>query len=167
MIGLSTVRDLVAIFGVIAGFSYYVLTVKNTSKVSQKEQMNLRMQYHDLTYMDTWSYVMSIPWTNYEEWRKNFDPSENQSNFAKYIYVGTRYQNIGLMLKEKSIDPDLVFEIFTPRAIIITWEKYLPAIQDNRERFNNPRHYANFEYLYNEAKKRYPNIITAGQIVHG
>ena len=29
MIELSTIRDLVAIFGVVAGFSYYVLTVRN------------------------------------------------------------------------------------------------------------------------------------------
>ena len=32
MIELSTIRDLVAIFGVIAGFTYYVLTVRNTQK---------------------------------------------------------------------------------------------------------------------------------------
>ncbi|TFH03581.1 MAG: hypothetical protein E4H14_16495 [Candidatus Thorarchaeota archaeon] len=32
MIELSTIRDLVAIFGVIAGFSYYVLTVRNNQK---------------------------------------------------------------------------------------------------------------------------------------
>ncbi|TFH13219.1 hypothetical protein E4H04_12340 [Candidatus Bathyarchaeota archaeon] len=32
MIELSTIRDLVAIFGVIAGFSYYVLTVRNKQK---------------------------------------------------------------------------------------------------------------------------------------
>ena len=60
MVELSVVRDIVAIFGVIAGFTYYVLTVRNTSKVSQKEQMNLRMQYHDLTYMDTWSYARAV-----------------------------------------------------------------------------------------------------------
>jgi len=41
MIELSTIRDLVAIFGVIAGFSYYVLTVRATRK-NQQQQLETR-----------------------------------------------------------------------------------------------------------------------------
>jgi hypothetical protein len=83
MIELSTIRDLVTIFGVIAGFSYYVLTVRGAQKGKITEQMNIRLQYHDLEYMDAWSYVLSLPWTTYEEWREQFDPKEKQSNCAR------------------------------------------------------------------------------------
>jgi hypothetical protein len=38
LVELSTIRDLVAIFGVVAGFSYYVLTVRNAKK-SQDERI--------------------------------------------------------------------------------------------------------------------------------
>ena len=41
MIELSVIRDLVAIFGVLAGFSYYVMTVRSQQKnqeISQKNQ---------------------------------------------------------------------------------------------------------------------------------
>ena len=38
---VSMIRDLVAIFGVIAGFTYYVLTVKNTRK-NQQLQLETR-----------------------------------------------------------------------------------------------------------------------------
>ena len=41
MIELSTIRDLVAIFGVIAGFSYYVLTVRanqRNQEIAMKNQ---------------------------------------------------------------------------------------------------------------------------------
>jgi len=34
---LQVVRDLVAIFGVIAGFSYYVMTVRNVNKARWKD----------------------------------------------------------------------------------------------------------------------------------
>lgn len=37
MIELSTIQDLVAIFGVIAGFNYYVLTVQNQRKARQAQ----------------------------------------------------------------------------------------------------------------------------------
>jgi hypothetical protein len=41
MIEISMVRDLVAIFGVLAGFTYYVLTVRNSQKM-QKMQLETR-----------------------------------------------------------------------------------------------------------------------------
>jgi hypothetical protein len=41
MIELSVVRDLVAIFGVIAGFIYYVLTVRDNQK-NQQMQLETR-----------------------------------------------------------------------------------------------------------------------------
>jgi hypothetical protein len=41
MIELGMVRDLVAIFGVIAGFSYYVMNVRNTRK-NQELQLETR-----------------------------------------------------------------------------------------------------------------------------
>jgi hypothetical protein len=36
---LQVVRDFVAIFGVIAGFSYYVLTVRNASKARKVQTL--------------------------------------------------------------------------------------------------------------------------------
>ena len=41
MIEISMVRDLVAIFGVIAGFSYYVLVVRNAQRT---REMSLEAQ---------------------------------------------------------------------------------------------------------------------------
>ena len=49
MIELSVIRDLVAIFGVIAGFTYYVLTVRNQNRTRQAQQlMNLYESYRSI-----------------------------------------------------------------------------------------------------------------------
>jgi len=55
MIELSVIRDLVAIFGVIAGFSYYVLTVRNTRKAHE-----LQVFEHYGKRASVWSYYNSI-----------------------------------------------------------------------------------------------------------
>jgi hypothetical protein len=47
MIELGMIRDLVAIFGVIAGFSYYVLIVRNTQRSRQAQML---MQLHQSKY---------------------------------------------------------------------------------------------------------------------
>jgi hypothetical protein len=102
--------------------------------------------------------VMSKNWTNMKEFRQHFDPIEHPEAFAKYVFIGTRYQNLGLMLRQGNIDPDLMFRIFSPMVVIQIWEKIRDVEVNTRKRFNHPTHYEDFEYLYDEAKKRYPEI---------
>ena len=82
----------------------------------------------------------------------------NQALWSKYIFIGTRYQNLGLLLKEKMVEPELLFQVFSPRSIMKFWERFEWHESLLRERANDPDHYEAFEYLYNEAKKRFPDI---------
>jgi hypothetical protein len=62
MIELSVVRDLVAIFGVIAGFSYYVLTVRNAQR-NQQHQLELGKPNSSCSY---WVSSINQVWWNPE-----------------------------------------------------------------------------------------------------
>jgi hypothetical protein len=42
--------------------------------------------------------------------------------------------------------------------VIVTWEKVSPVVKGSREVFNYSELYSGFEYLYNEAKRQYPDI---------
>jgi hypothetical protein len=66
MIELSTIRDLVAIFGVIAGFSYYVITVR-TNQRNQQNQLETRQA--------------QLFWNIYDK----FETRENSERFFEYI----------------------------------------------------------------------------------
>ena len=120
--------------------------------------MYLRFQINDLDYMKAYTYLVSKDFTNNIEFLEHFDIETNPEGWANYIYIGTRYQNIGLLLKEGLIDPDLVFEIFNPMVIIQLWEKIRVVEFETRIRNKHPKHYDAFEYLYDEAKKRFPDI---------
>ena len=65
---------------------------------------------------------------------------------------------VGLLLRKNAMDPDLLFSVYTPNMIIWTWEMARPVIEVWREAINYPEQYGYFEYLYNEAKKRFPDI---------
>ena len=137
---------------------YYINVLRSSKDAKQRELMYLRFQYNDLQYMEAYTYVMSKNWTNDGEFRQHFDPVEHPESFAKYVFLGTRFQNLGLMLRQGNIDLDLIFRIFSPMVIIQVWEKIRDHEMGTRERYNHPTHYEDFEYLYNEAKKRYPDI---------
>ncbi len=57
MFELSVVRDLVAIFGVIAGFGYYVLTVRNKQE-NQRQQLETRQAQ---LYMQVYNVSHNVP----------------------------------------------------------------------------------------------------------
>jgi len=136
---------------------YYISTLRNAEKTRQREQIYLRFQSFDMPYMRALADVMPKDWTNLEEYT-SLDPETR----ANHSFLLTRYQNIGLMLKEKMMDPDLLFQIFNPQFIMRLWEKSENGIKGNRETNNYPTYMDAFEYLYNETKKRYPDIITRG-----
>ena len=158
MVELQTISILFTGLSVSLAAFYYINILRSNNEARQRELMYLRFQYMDLEYMETYTYVMSKTINTHEEFREHFDPVMKPEAFAKYIFLGTRYQNLGMMLQEGKIDADLLFKIYTPRAIMQIWEKIYPHEMETRERFNDPGHYVAFEYLYKEAKKRYPDI---------
>src|SRR4030066_2315537 len=86
MIELSTIRDLVAIFGVVAGFSYYVLTVRinqRNQELSLKAQqqtletrqaqllMSLYQRWQEPEFQDAFYELLSWEWRDYDDfWEK-------------------------------------------------------------------------------------------------
>ena len=106
MIEISMIRDLVAIFGVLAGFSYYVLTVQ-TQKKNQKlsTTYNIWNVYNDEEAYLRWLKAMQIEWESVEEFMtKYWDDIELEGKigtmFQFYDTMGHMWKNGVLDLKE-------------------------------------------------------------------
>lgn len=61
-------------------------------------------------------------------------------------------------MKEKMIDPDILYQLYKPRTILTAWSKIENTITVLRKRFNDPNRNTGFEYLVKETIKRHPNI---------
>jgi len=66
--------------------------------------------------------------------------------------VGTYFKGVGVLVKMKLIDLNLVDELMGT-SIRLHWEKSGPIMKEFRTRMW-PHAYEWFEYLYNELKKR-------------
>jgi len=71
MIELSFIRDLVAIFGVLAGFSYYVLTVRNAN-IARKTQAVMNMSNNMFKAESNRMNIelLSMDWEDFEDFRR-------------------------------------------------------------------------------------------------
>jgi hypothetical protein len=169
MVELSVVRDLVAIFGVLAGFTYYAITVRNSQRMQkmtlETRQAQLFMQIYDrwaskeITQMEM--EFRDWEWNNFEDFESKY-ASDIESLSLRSV-LGKYYEGIGVLVKRGLIDPTLVDDLMSS-AILIYWEKFGSIIEEWRERLGFPQAAEYQEYLYNEikaiAEKQHPELMT-------
>ena len=156
---LQSISILISSFGMIIALIYYTQTLRYTNKARQRELIILRSQSYSMEYADAYADVVGMEdWSTVVEFHSKYGRQADPRAFAKWLYIRNVYNLAGLLLKEKEADPDLIFELYAPNAVIHLWEQHEPLIQAAREAFKHPGYYKPFEHLYNEAKRRYPEI---------
>ena len=150
MIEISMIRDLVAIFGVIAGFSYYVLTVRNQN-ISKKTQDFMRIYEHfssKQTFSDWWIQLDSH-WEDYDDFEKKYG-SDNNPDFASVRFTSWNYyEGIGVLLRKGMIELDLTYRLLGVYTLM-HWFKWETIIKKMRRSFVGSDFLENFEYLADE-----------------
>jgi cytochrome c oxidase assembly factor CtaG len=147
MVDIPTVSIIVASASVVAGVIYYSLQIRHQNKMRQTDLvMKLYSQFNSLEFQKIWEEVLKREAKNYEDYY-------NKYGLAETTTVGMFFEGIGILLKRKLIDIDLVDDMFTS-PIRMTWEKYKDLTLEARKARNSPEALEWFEYLYNEMKKR-------------
>ncbi len=154
MVELSVIRDLVTIFGVIAGFTYYVITVKHQN-ISRRGQLFMEM-YRDFKRPDVQKAYNDIvhvwEWENHEDFQKKYGRLSNWDEFNKYMLVYSIYEGLGVLIYRNLIDVKMIDELMKS-YVILFWEKIGPVMVESRVRREAPLIAEWTEYLYTEVKK--------------
>ena len=155
MIELGVIRDLVAIFGVIAGFSYYVLTVRNAER-NQKQQLETRKiaiynNYVDKItnkeYIDSYLSIMyNQKWDDFDEWWEKYGPN-NQSAYNDFIKLLMWFQHLGTLYEQGVIEIDMLY-YDRGFAYIRLWEHLTTPVKGYRDKMDNQYAFYHGEQLY-------------------
>lgn len=159
MVELSIIRDCVAIFGVIAGFSYYVLTVQATRRNQQlqldaRQAMLINQVYS--WFLDTESLVeymemLNWEWTDYGDFEKKYGSDNDVLKYAKRTRIWASLDLSGKLLREGLVDINFIFDL---RSIaFFQWFKFKNIIEEQRKRYYTSSYMANWEYLVDEVMK--------------
>ena len=154
MIELSFIRDLVAIFGVLAGFSYYVLTVRNAN-IARKTQAVMNMSNNMFKAESNRMNIelLSMDWEDFEDFRRKYDSTVNPDGFSRRWQVWLAYESMGYMLHQGIVDIETVYSLMGGFSIIQFWDKFEPIIVEQRKFYNEPYWFRWMEYLAQEATK--------------
>ena len=153
---VSMIRDIVAIFGVIAGLTYYVMTVQNQNR-TRKAQMLITLQKDFSDYnMALRAYeIWNWEWKDFDDFDNKYG-SHNVEETAKRYTDWFWYNNIGLMLKNKLLEKDTLYDLFGT-SFIITWERWEPIIKEYRLRTYGSTYLVYYEFLADQMRLVHKN----------
>ncbi|MGA3192029.1 MAG: hypothetical protein ABSD73_05880 [Candidatus Bathyarchaeia archaeon] len=147
MVDVTEISAIVAAAGVLVGVVLTVLEIRNLVRQRQTDLiMKLYSDFDNIEFQKVWREVLN------REAKDSLD-YEKKYGLAEFTAVGMFFEGIGILLKRKLIDIDLVDDMFTT-PIKWTWEKMKDIVLEARKVRNQPEILEWFEYLYNEMKKR-------------
>jgi len=153
---MVNIEDLVQILNIIAlifaPVSYFS-TIRYQHKSQVREIIFSRYKEYNVEYIKIHTKIaLDLENLSEEEIKEKYNP-KNIEDWANLLFIAAQYNFAGLLIKDKEADLDLIFQLYTPGAIIIIWEKLQCVIRKVRENSEDSRFWEPFEILYNNAIK--------------
>ena len=161
---IQAVSYIVAALSFAVTCTYYIINLRNTEKIRRRDQVFQRLQLNMVQWFDNQFDVMYnyADFKSVEEFRSKYSRFVNPEAQTRIFYVINHFNSLGILLKERLIDADLLFQLYNPVTVVSIYEKYEPVIRTQGISPNgviyDPMSYYGYKYLYAEAKKRYPTL---------
>jgi hypothetical protein len=157
LVDIQTVSIAIASAGVFLAAIYYIFQIRHQTRIRQTDLiMRLYSTLGSKEFWEALTKLMMMEFEDYNDYRKKYVPSSTgfseKPEAIALSQVGVYFDGIGVLLYMKLIDVDLAARLFRNSAIY-TWEKMKPIIEGFRTE-GYPQLFAEYEYLYNEMKKR-------------
>ena len=97
--------------------------------------------------------LMSMQWTDYDDFYRKYDSSVNPENWAKRIHYYVLYNNVGWQLRSGMIDWDTLYR--QGDFGLTLWRKFGPVIKEYEKRGTAKYWYKDWEYLAGRVEEEY------------
>jgi hypothetical protein len=154
LVDIQTVSIAIASAGVFLAAIYYILQIRNQTKIRQTDVVWRMFQtWNSVEFTDALPKAWNMALSDFEEFTRKYGviSSENNPAAKPISMVATYFEQIGFLVAKKLISLDHVYQLL---PVTPWWEKLKPTVEGIRKQLNMPESYCWFEYLYNECKKR-------------
>ena len=119
MVDVSAVSMIVASVSVLVAATYYIMQIRHQNKLRQTDMvMRLYALFGSVEFQNSYQKIMGL---KFEDYVKRYAKS-NVDVLAATYSVGVFFEGIGVLVKRKLINMDLVDDLFTI-PILDAWEK--------------------------------------------
>ena len=155
MVELSMVRDLVAIFGVLAGLSYYIITVRNHNRA---RQIQIIRGINPMVAVE----FLSWEFGDYDDLMSKYGPEANPEGWDDLMGWFRMLEEMGVYVKEGLLDIRIIY-LLQGGNITKSWELLKVLSKEQRIQRNMPRWFIEAEYLCKkivEYGEKHPELST-------
>jgi hypothetical protein len=159
VVDITEISAVVAAAGVLVGVVYYILDMRHQARTRKTEMvMRLYSAWQSKELSDATLKVWNLEFKDYDDFVKRYGPWYSETEvYSAFRMVCIFFDGIGILLLRKLVDIEMVSSILL-MPITTTWEKVRLLIEGGRRQLN-PYLFRDFEYLYNEVKKREPQLL--------
>jgi len=153
VVDIQTVSIAIASAGVFAAAVYYIFQIRHQTRIRKTDLLTRLLSiYGSKEHTEALMRVLALEFRDYNDFVKKYGPIPSLSpDTVAFRMISMFAEELGMLLRRGLIDPDMAYSVF---SVGILWEKLRPIVEGVRKHFNEPRLFEDFEYLYNEMKKR-------------
>ena len=156
MVDISSISAIIAAAGVIVGFVFTYLQLRNLAKTRRTElRWRILQSTNSKEFLEAGMKVMDVEFKD----QKDFEEKYGLDLRVEMALVLNLFDGIGELLRKGLAD----YETVSSMPVVVMWEKLIPFVEGARKAYNDPSWWANFEYFYNEAKKRQQKRVRQNQ----
>jgi len=155
---------MVAATGVLVAAIFYIL---NLRMVQKRMKIDTAILYGNLIttkeQIRIWRHLLfETDFTSFEDWDKRCRTDHEE--YSNFFVVGGCMNQLGLLMKEKVIDPEMLMTLVSPTWPKAVWMKIAPIVKGFRVLQDDPRFGYYGEFFFKEAERIYPKVkIPAGR----
>jgi len=161
MVDVPTVSIVIASAGVLVAATYYVLQIRHQTRI-RKTDLFVRLWSTGTSneFMDAFWKVNNLQVKDYSDYLEQYGPLSNLENPVNraFFMVGYYYDLAGTLLFRKLIDLVTVYDVWGTSNPIRLFENIKPVVYGIRREFGEPLAFCGFEYLYDELKRKEPQL---------
>jgi len=148
---LQSVSYIAGALGVCVAAIYYIINLRETALNRRVALTNSILVPMNMTEEGNKRFVelMSMEWTDFNDFQSKYDSTVNQNNFAKRVTVWNTFDALGYEYRKGVLDAETVYGILNMSAVNM-WLKFKPVIDEYRKTDYGRDMYVNFEYLAGE-----------------
>jgi hypothetical protein len=149
MVGITEISAIVAATGVIVGFVFTYLQIRNLARTRRTElRWRILQSTNSKEFLEAGMKVMDLEFKDQKDFEEKYGGLDLRVEMALVLNL---FDGIGELLRKGLAD----YETVSSMPVIVMWEKMIPFVEGARKAYNDPSWWANFEYFYNEAKRRH------------
>jgi hypothetical protein len=158
---LQTVSILVTSAGLLIAALYYVLQIRQQTRMRQMDlMMRLYLTWDSEDMKKALQDVFALEFKDYDDFVQKYGLASQA--YVAFDRVSWFMNGVGFLVHEGFVNIKIVLGLFHEQGWIIMWEKLKPVVEGVRKTFGFPESYAWFEYLYTEVKKRQQAGVKSG-----